>query len=169
MRTKIESVTEITQLFQIIRKKALIIQTPITDMMDNCGTGGDHSNSFNISTTSAFVLAGAGITVAKHGNRSISSKTGSADVLEHLGVSLFFTKHQIEEALHENNIAFLFAPHIHAKLKPHMKCRNELGIPTIFNAIGPLTNPISIQSQMLGVYNQIGRASCRERGEEEVG
>src|SRR5690625_2872631 len=154
LRAKGEAVTEITGLVQIIREKALMIQTPITDMMDNCGTGGDKSNSFNISTTSAFVLAGAGVTVAKHGNRSISSKTGSADVLEHLGVSLSFSKKHSEEMLTENNITFLYAPHVHANLRPFMKIRQELGVPTIFNLIGPLTNPIHLDSQLMGVYRR---------------
>src|SRR5699024_1582528 len=102
----------------------------------------------------AFVLAGAGVKVAKHGNRSISSKTGSADVLEELGVSLSFTKKHTENLLRENNITFLYAPHVHAKLKHFMKIRQELGLPTIFNLIGPLTNPIHLDSQLIGVYKR---------------
>src|SRR5699024_6134247 len=100
------------------------------------------------------VLAGAGVTVAKHGNRSISSKTGSADVLEELGVSLTMTKEHTEAMLKENKISFLFAPHVHTKLRPFMKVRTTLGLPTIFNLIGPLTNPVNLDSQLLGVYQR---------------
>lgn len=119
--------------------------------MDNCGTGGDGSKSFNISTTSAFVIAGFGIPVAKHGNRSITSKTGSADVLEYLGVQLDFSAEVTEEILEKIGIAFLYAPHVHPQLKRIMKVRNELRIPTIFNLIGPLTNPIELETQVLGI------------------
>lgn len=121
--------------------------------MDNCGTGGDRSNSFNISTCSAFVLAGAGITVAKHGNRRISSQTGSADVLEELGVSLNLTKSQLKYMLDENQIAFLFAQHVHPTLKQIAGVRQKLRTPTIFNLVGPLTNPVALSSQLVGVYS----------------
>lgn len=121
--------------------------------MDNCGTGGDRSNSFNISTCSAFVLAGAGITVAKHGNRRISSQTGSADVLEELGVSLNLTKSQLKYMLKENQIAFLFAQHVHPTLKQIAGVRQKLRTPTIFNLVGPLTNPVALSSQLIGVYS----------------
>ncbi|GGP15006.1 anthranilate phosphoribosyltransferase [Oceanobacillus neutriphilus] len=121
--------------------------------MDNCGTGGDRSNSFNISTCSAFVLAGAGITVAKHGNRRISSQTGSADVLEELGVSLNLTKSQLKYMLQENRIAFLFAQHVHPTLKQIAGVRQKLRTPTIFNLVGPLTNPVALSSQLVGVYS----------------
>src|SRR5690625_5633883 len=107
--------------------------------MDNCGTGGDGSHSFNISTTAAFVIAGAGVTVAKHGNRSISSKTGSADVLEHLGISLAFQKEYMAEILQENQIAFLYATNIHKGMKRFMKVRQDLRIATVFNIIGLVT------------------------------
>lgn len=152
LRSKGETSDEVTGIVEVIRSQSELSTISLPNVMDNCGTGGDKSYSFNISTTSAFVLAGAGVTVAKHGNRSISSKTGSADVLEKLGVSLSFSKDHIEEILHENNIAFLFAPHVHEKLRPFMKVRQELGLPTIFNAIGPLTNPIALKTQFLGVY-----------------
>ncbi len=114
----------------------------------------DGSQSFNISTTSAFVLAGAGVKVAKHGNRSISSKTGSADVLEYLGVALDFQADEVERLLEDTNIAFLYAPHIHSGLKKIMKVRRELKIPTIFNLIGPLTNPVQLETQLIGVYRR---------------
>ncbi|MBM7584167.1 anthranilate phosphoribosyltransferase [Bacillus pakistanensis] len=149
-----ESVEEITGIVEVLREKAMPIQSKMAGIMDNCGTGGDGSQSFNISTTSAFVLAGAGAKVAKHGNRSISSKTGSADVLEHLGISLDFHSDEVEELLDENGIAFLFAPHVHYQLKRIMKVRKELGVPTIFNLIGPLTNPIALENQFVGVYRR---------------
>lgn len=154
LQVKGETAEEITGLVEVIREKSSFQTSPIQNAMDNCGTGGDRSYSFNISTTSAFVIAGAGVTVAKHGNRSISSKTGSADVLEHLGVSLTFTKEHVEEMLLDNRIAFLFAPHVHEALKPFSIVRKHLGLPTIFNAIGPLTNPVELDTQLIGVYRQ---------------
>ena len=154
LQAKGETADEIAGLVEVIREKSSFQTTPIAGAIDNCGTGGDQSNSFNISTTSAFVMAGAGLTVAKHGNRSISSKTGSADVLEHLGVSLSFSKEHVEEMLLENNIAFLYAPHVHEALKPFSIVRQNLGLPTIFNAIGPLTNPIKLDTQLIGVYRK---------------
>ena len=154
LRIKGETADEIAGIVEVIRSQSEMSEINLPNVMDNCGTGGDRSNSFNISTTTAFVLAGAGVRVAKHGNRSISSKTGSADVLEHLGVSLSFSKEHTEELLEKNNIAFLFAPHVHANLRPFMKIRQELGLPTIFNLIGPLTNPIELDSQLMGVYQR---------------
>ncbi|MFD1038248.1 anthranilate phosphoribosyltransferase [Virgibacillus byunsanensis] len=154
LRAKGETPEEIAGLVQVIRSQSNQNLTSIPDVMDNCGTGGDGSHSFNISTTAAFVLAGAGVKVAKHGNRSISSKTGSADVLDHLGVSLAFSKDHVEKLLHENNIAFLFAPHVHQSMKRFMKVRQDLRIPTIFNVIGPLTNPVTLDTQLLGVYRR---------------
>lgn len=154
LKMKGETANEIAGIVEVIRAQSEMGSIKISDVMDNCGTGGDGSNSFNISTTAAFVLAGAGVTVAKHGNRSVSSKTGSADVLEQLGVSLSFTKEHTEKMLRENKIAFLFAPHVHTKLRPFMKIRQELKLPTIFNLIGPLMNPIDLDSQLLGVYQR---------------
>lgn len=152
LKTKGETADEIAGLVDAIREKSVALNESITGVMDNCGTGGDRSGSFNISTTASFVVAGAGIAVAKHGNRSISSKTGSADVLEQLGVSLELTAEQVEEVLKENGIAFLFAPHVHSAMKRVGKVRKELNIPTIFNVIGPLTNPIRLDTQLMGVY-----------------
>ncbi|MBU8791219.1 anthranilate phosphoribosyltransferase [Oceanobacillus caeni] len=154
LHSKGETAEEIAGIVEVIRSKSTFHTTPIPDAIDNCGTGGDKSFSFNISTTSAFVLAGAGITVAKHGNRSITSKSGSADVLEALGVSLSLSKDHVEELLHENKIAFLFAPNVHGALRPFTKVRKDLGIRTVFNIIGPLTNPIPLDTQLLGVYNK---------------
>ncbi|WP_226642050.1 anthranilate phosphoribosyltransferase [Mesobacillus subterraneus] len=154
LKSKGESAEEVSGLVKAIRKHALNFTKNIPNVLDNCGTGGDGSKSFNISTTSAFVIAGAGITVAKHGNRSVSSKTGSADVLEVLGVSLDLTPEATEEILEQNGIAFLFAPHVHPKLKQIMKVRRDLKIPTIFNLIGPLTNPVQLDYQLLGIYRR---------------
>ncbi|MGV2938639.1 anthranilate phosphoribosyltransferase [Mesobacillus sp. LC4] len=154
LKSKGESAEEVSGLVKAIRKHALNFTKNIPNVLDNCGTGGDGSKSFNISTTSAFVIAGAGITVAKHGNRSVSSKTGSADVLEVLGVSLDLTPEATEEILERNGIAFLFAPHVHPKLKQIMKVRRDLKIPTIFNLIGPLTNPVQLDYQLLGIYRR---------------
>ncbi|WP_174615623.1 anthranilate phosphoribosyltransferase [Virgibacillus ihumii] len=154
LRAKGETSEEAAGLAAVIRAQSSETTNTLTDVMDNCGTGGDYSNSFNISTTAAFVIAGAGIKIAKHGNRSISSKTGSADVLEELGISLSFSKDHVEKVLQENNIAFLFAPHVHPGMKRISKVRKELGIPTTFNLIGPLTNPVNLDSQLLGVYRR---------------
>ncbi|MFI8687417.1 anthranilate phosphoribosyltransferase [Rossellomorea sp. NPDC077527] len=154
LKMKGETVDEMTGLVEVLREKALPITSTLKGVLDNCGTGGDGSQSFNISTTSAFVLAGAGVKVAKHGNRSISSKTGSADVLEQLGVSLDFQANEIERLLQETNLAFLYAPHIHSGLKKIMKVRKELKFPTIFNLIGPLTNPVQLETQLVGVYRR---------------
>ena len=154
LRMKGETADEMAGMVDVIRSQSELSEIELANVTDNCGTGGDQSNSFNISTTTAFVLAGAGVKVAKHGNRSVSSKTGSADVLEELGVSLTFSKTHTENLLQENNITFLFAPHVHAKLRPFMKIRQELGLPTIFNLIGPLTNPINLETQLMGVYQR---------------
>src|SRR5690625_3569524 len=154
LRMKGETPEEIAGMVEIIRIQSDMSEIELPNAMDNCGTGGDQSYSFNISTTSAFVLAGAGIPVAKHGNRSISSRAGSADVLEYLGVSLTLSKEDTEKMLTENNISFLFAPHVHANLRPFMKVRKELVLPTIFNLIGPLTNPIELETQIMGVYRK---------------
>jgi anthranilate phosphoribosyltransferase/anthranilate synthase/phosphoribosyltransferase len=154
LRAKGETPEEIAGLVEVIRSESSQTSDLLPDVMDNCGTGGDGSQSFNISTTAAFVIAGAGVRVAKHGNRSISSKTGSADVLEHLGISLDLQKEQMEEILQENNIAFLFAPNVHLGMKRFMKVRQDLRIPTVFNIIGPLTNPVRLDSQLMGVYRR---------------
>lgn len=153
LKMKGETAEEVAGLSQVIQEHSPFLLNFHQPVMDNCGTGGDRSNSFNISTCSAFVLAGAGVTVAKHGNRSVSSQTGSADVLEKLGVSLAFTKEQVNEMLDKNQIAFLFAQHVHPTLKQVGKVRKDLRIPTIFNFIGPLTNPVHLDSQYIGVYD----------------
>ncbi|MDQ1001970.1 anthranilate phosphoribosyltransferase [Neobacillus niacini] len=154
LKSKGETVEEITGIVKGLKDNTLPFRKKFPNVLDNCGTGGDGSSSFNISTTSAFVIAGAGIPVAKHGNRSISSKTGSADVLEYLGINLNLPVEVTEEILAELGIAFLFAPHVHPKLKKVMMVRRQLKIPTIFNFIGPLTNPIDLDYQLLGVYRR---------------
>lgn len=154
LKSKGETVEEITGIVKGLKENTLPFRKKFPNVLDNCGTGGDGSSSFNISTTSAFVIAGAGIPVAKHGNRSISSKTGSADVLEYLGINLNLPVDVTEEILGELGIAFLFAPHVHPKLKKVMMVRRQLKIPTIFNFIGPLTNPIDLDYQLLGVYRR---------------
>ncbi|WP_174733074.1 anthranilate phosphoribosyltransferase [Mesobacillus harenae] len=154
LKAKGETVEELSGLVKTLRKHSLRFTAKVPNAIDNCGTGGDGSKSFNISTASAFVIAGAGIPVAKHGNRSVSSKTGSADVLEHLGVRLDLEVEATENILAETGIAFLFAPHVHPKIKRIMKVRKDLRIPTVFNLIGPLTNPIELDYQVLGIYRR---------------
>lgn len=154
LKTKGETVDEIVGIAQAMRNQALPFRRKMENVIDNCGTGGDGSKSFNISTTSAFVMAGAGIRVAKHGNRSITSKTGSADVLEYLGIQWNLPPEVSEEILHEVGITFLFAPYVHPKIKRIMKVRQDLRIPTVFNLIGPLTNPVDLDTQLLGIYRR---------------
>ncbi|PKG23805.1 anthranilate phosphoribosyltransferase [Niallia nealsonii] len=154
LKMKGETVDEMVGIVKAVREQTLPFQNSMPGCIDNCGTGGDGSQSFNVSSTSAFVMAGAGIPVAKHGNRSISSKTGSADVLETLGIKLNITPEQNEEQLESVGITFLFAQHVQPKMGRITKVRRELGIPTIFNLIGPLTNPINLDSQVLGIYRK---------------
>lgn len=154
LKLKGETVEEIAGIVRALKENTLKFINKIPNVLDNCGTGGDGSSSFNVSTTSAFVIAAAGIPVAKHGNRSISSRTGSADVLEHLGVELNLPAEKTEEILQEIGITFLFAPHVHPKLRKIMLVRRQLKIPTIFNFIGPLTNPIDLDYQLLGLYRR---------------
>lgn len=154
LQTRGETADEVAGMVAAIREKAQTIPHQAASVMDNCGTGGDGSQSFNISTTAAFVIAGAGITIAKHGNRSVSSRTGSADVLENLGIPLYLPAAEMTHLLEENGIAFLFAPHVHPGLKQVMQLRKVLRIPTIFNLIGPLTNPVQLDSQLLGIYRR---------------
>ncbi|PFE03348.1 anthranilate phosphoribosyltransferase [Bacillus cereus] len=154
LKAKGETADEIYGLVRALREKALPFASHIKGAMDNCGTGGDGAQTFNISTTSAFVLAGAGVKVAKHGNRAVSSKTGSADLLEELGVNIACTPREIDYLLEKVGIAFLFAPAMHPALKRIMKIRKELNVPTVFNLIGPLTNPIDLETQFVGIYKR---------------
>ncbi|WP_086348626.1 anthranilate phosphoribosyltransferase [Candidatus Enterococcus clewellii] len=152
MKCKGETAEEMAGIAETIQSKAMKINCQRENIMDNCGTGGDRSNSFNISTTAAFVLASGEVTVAKHGNRSISSRSGSADIFEHLGVEMTLSAEKLEVLLNEVGLAFLFAPHMHPNMRHVMKVRKELGTPTILNLIGPLTNPIALSSQLMGTY-----------------
>ncbi len=152
LATKGETFEELAGAAQAMRKKAVRIQTPASTVIDTCGTGGDSAQTFNISTTTAFVVAGCGVTVAKHGNRSISSKCGSADVLEVLGVDLSIDPEVVEESIAEIGIGFMFAPLYHGAMKYAGKARQEVGIRSIFNMLGPLTNPAAASCQLLGVF-----------------
>ena len=152
LATKGETFEELAGAARAMRAKAGRLQTLAKKVIDTCGTGGDASGSFNISTTTAFVIAGAGITVAKHGNRSVTSKCGSADVLEELGINLSVDPEIVEEAINEIGIGFMFAPLYHGSMKYAMKARTECKIRSIFNMLGPLTNPAAASCQILGVY-----------------
>ncbi len=153
LRIKGETVEEVTGAARIMRQKATGIDARSPVVVDTCGTGGDGSNTFNISTTAAFVVAAAGLTVAKHGNRAVSSGCGSADVLEALGVKIDAGPEVVEECLQEVGIGFLFAPRLHGAMKYAIGPRREIGIRTIFNMLGPLTNPAGATSQLIGVYD----------------
>jgi anthranilate phosphoribosyltransferase len=153
LRIKGETVEEVTGAARIMKQKATRIDARSSAIVDTCGTGGDGMNTFNISTTAAFVVAAAGITVAKHGNRAVSSGCGSADVLEALGVNITAGPEIVEECLHEIGIGFLFAPRLHGAMKYAIGPRREIGIRTIFNMLGPLTNPAGATAQLIGVYD----------------
>ncbi len=153
LRMKGETVAEITGAARVMREKATRIEAPVDNVVDTCGTGGDESMTFNISTAAAFVASGAGVTVAKHGNRSVSSKCGSADVLKSLGVNIEAEVSRVEECIREAGIGFLFAPLLHGAMKYAAPVRRELGIRSIFNILGPLTNPAGAKRQLLGVYD----------------
>ena len=152
LATKGETVEELAGAARAMRKKAHRIQVSTTPVVDTCGTGGDGLKTFNISTTTAFVVAGCGVTVAKHGNRSVSSTCGSADVLESLGIKLDTDPEVVEEAVREIGIGFLFAPLYHSAMRFAAKARMEVGLRSIFNMLGPLTNPAGANCQLLGVF-----------------
>ncbi len=152
LATKGETFEELAGAARAMRRKARRIQARETTVVDTCGTGGDGAKTFNISTTTAFVVAGCGVTVAKHGNRSVSSQCGSADVLEALGVKLDTDPEVVEEAVQEIGIGFLFAPVYHGAMKYAARARKEVGLRSIFNMLGPLTNPAGANCQLLGVY-----------------
>jgi anthranilate phosphoribosyltransferase len=156
LRIKGETVEEITGCAIVMREKALKVNvnTAVCEVVDTCGTGGDGMNTFNISTASAFVVAGAGIKVAKHGNKSVSSKCGSADVLQELGVKIDLTPELAGRAIDEIGIGFIFAPMFHGAMKYAIGPRKEIGIRTVFNVLGPLTNPACATAQVIGVYDE---------------
>ena len=153
LRCKGETVDEIAGCAQVMRDKATPIQTSRAPVVDTCGTGGDGSGTFNISTTVAFVAAGAGLCVAKHGNRAMSSKCGSADVLNALGVNIEADAAKVGQCLDEVGIGFLFAPMLHGAMKYAIGPRREIGTRTVFNVLGPLTNPAGARRQLIGVYD----------------
>ena len=184
LRMKGETVAEITAAAKVMRAKATRI--PVGDnlvdldrdeinvdletVVDTCGTGGDATHTFNVSTITAFVVAGAGLRVAKHGNRAVSSRCGSADVIEALGINLALTPEQVAQCIAEVGIGFLFAPQLHGAMRYAIGPRREIGIRTIFNVLGPLTNPAGANVQVLGVYDAalteplarvLGRLGCR--------
>lgn len=153
LRMRGETVDEITGCARVMREKVTRIRTKADLLVDTCGTGGDGSHTFNISTISAFVAAGAGLGIAKHGNRAVSSQSGSADVLKALGVNIEADADTVAKCIDEIGIGFLFAPLLHPAMKHAIGPRREIGIRTIFNILGPLTNPAGAQAQVLGVYN----------------
>ena len=154
LRVKKETVGEITAAAQVMREFALTVDTPCPqDLLDMCGTGGDGAHTFNISTAAMFVAAAGGVKIAKHGNRSASSSSGSADVLETLGANLMATPAQVAESIEATGIGFMFAPAHHGAMKNVAAVRRELGVRTIFNILGPLTNPAGAANQLMGVFH----------------
>ena len=164
LRMKGETVEELIGFAQVMRQKAVRVRTATDEvaglsgtdremLIDTCGTGGDAAGTFNVSTATAFVVAGAGLRVAKHGNRSVSSLCGSADVVETLGISLELTPSQVSRCIEEVGIGFLYAPLLHTAMKHVMPARREMGIRTVFNMLGPLTNPAGANAQVIGVYH----------------
>ncbi len=152
LATKGETFAELAGAARAMRRRATRIQATAPVVVDTCGTGGDAAGTFNISTTCAFVVAACGVTVAKHGNRSVSSRCGSADLLEALGVAIDADPEITEEALDEIGIGFLFAPRYHGAMRHAMRARKEVGLRSIFNMLGPLTNPAGANCQLLGVF-----------------
>lgn len=154
LRCKGETVDEIAAAVEVMRE--LASKVPITGdhIIDTCGTGGDGANTFNISTTCAFVVAAAGGQVAKHGNRSVSSSCGSADVLEAAGVNLDLSAEQVAQCVQKNGVGFLFAPKHHGAMKHTINVRKEMGVRTLFNLLGPLSNPASAPNQLIGVFSK---------------
>ncbi len=154
LRCKGETVDEIAAAVEVMRE--LASKVPITGehVVDTCGTGGDGANTFNISTTCAFVVAAAGGQVAKHGNRSVSSSCGSADVLEAAGVNLNLSAEQVAQCVHDIGVGFLFAPKHHGAMKHTTNVRKEMGVRTLFNLLGPLSNPASAPNQLIGVFSK---------------
>jgi len=163
LRMKGETVEELIGFAQVMRQKVVKVRAPSGGMVgatgtdremliDTCGTGGDASGTFNVSTATAFVVAGAGLRVAKHGNRSVSSLCGSADVVETLGINIELTPAQVSRSLEEVGIGFCYAPLLHTAMKHVMPARREMGVRTVFNMLGPLTNPAGANAQVIGVY-----------------
>ncbi len=162
LRLKGETVEEITGAADTMRQLASPVELEYDNLVDTCGTGGDESNLFNVSTASAFVVAAAGGRVAKHGNRSVTSSTGSADLLEAAGVNLSISAQQVAKCVQETGVGFMFAPAHHGAMKHAIGPRKELGLRTIFNVLGPLTNPAGAKQQVIGVFAQ---SLCRTLAE----
>src|SRR3990172_4367932 len=153
LRMKGETAEEIASCAGVLRRKATTIRTRHLNVVDTCGTGGDGSGTFNISTTAAIIASGAGVPVAKHGNRAVSSSCGSADVLDALGVKIDIPAEKAAMVLDDVGITFLYAPLMHSAMRHAAKVRKELGVRTIFNILGPLANPAGSKRQVLGVYD----------------
>lgn len=154
MRAKGETIEELTNFVRVMREAAISPEVDIDGAVDLCGTGGDGSGTFNISTAAMFVVAGAGVPVLKHGNRSVSSKSGSADVLEALDIVATLHKKQIEKVFSNTKMAFMFAPHFHPAMKHVMPARQILGIRSFFNTMGPLLNPAGVRRQVVGAFDK---------------
>lgn len=154
LRCKGETVDEIAAAVEVMRELASKVPVSGDHVIDTCGTGGDGANTFNISTACAFVVAAAGGQVAKHGNRSVSSRCGSADVLEAAGVNLDLSAEQVAQCVQENGVGFLFAPKHHGAMKHTINVRKELGVRTLFNLLGPLSNPAAAPNQLIGVFSK---------------
>lgn len=153
LRAKGETVPEIAGFVAAMRARAVGVRPRRNGLVDTCGTGGDGAHTFNISTATALVAAGAGVGVAKHGNRAVSSRCGSADVLEALGVALTVSPEVVAEVIDRVGIGFMFAPHHHPAMKHVAPVRRELGIRTVFNLLGPMTNPAGVKRQLVGVFD----------------
>jgi len=153
LRMKGETIDEITGFVRVMREKSIKVSTTRSPLVDTCGTGGDRLNTFNISTAAAFVVAGAGVAVAKHGNRAASSVCGSADVLEALGVNIAIGPAEVGKCIDEAGIGFMFAPAAHPAMKHAVGPRKEIGIRTVFNILGPMTNPAGAKRQLIGVFS----------------
>jgi anthranilate phosphoribosyltransferase len=154
LRMKGEAIQELTAFASVMRENCIQIHPKVDGrLVDTCGTGGDKIKTFNVSTAAAFVIAGAGIPVAKHGNRAVTSKSGSADVLEKLGLNLNMKPQDVQNAIETVGVGFMFAPAFHPAMKYAAQTRREIGFRTIFNVLGPLTNPASANAQLLGVYD----------------
>lgn len=162
LRMKSETIEEMTAAVEVMRELATPVALSIPNAVDTCGTGGDGSNLFNVSTASAFVIAAAGGHVAKHGNRSVSSSSGSSDLLESAGINLNLTPEQIARAISEVGVGFMFAPNHHSAMKHAIGPRKELGMRTLFNMLGPMTNPAGVKHQVIGVFTE---TLCRPMAE----
>jgi len=154
LRMKGETVEELIAFATVMRERCRRIHPRVEGrLIDTCGTGGDKTKTFNISTAAAFVVAGAGVAIAKHGNRSVTSKSGSADVLEKLGLNLKMTPEEVQNTIEQVGVGFMFAPAFHPAMKYAVQPRREIGVRTVFNILGPMTNPASANAQLLGVYD----------------